>query len=288
MGLFNREGQRGSPLLIALIIAAVGFFMYYTQTAENPITGEKQHISLTPDQEIRLGLQAAPQMAAEMGGEVSSSDPRAQEVQKIGQQIVSRTEAHKGPWRFQYHLLSDPKTINAFALPGGQIFITLGLFNKLETEAQLAGVLAHETGHVIERHSAQQMAKGELGQILVLATGVGASDPSHPNRAQEVAAIANLVNQMTQLRYSRKDELQADQWGLLLMVEAGYNPKAMIEVMQILEKSVPSGHTPEMLLTHPYPENRMKLIKAYLEKHPPSPHLTEGAKLKDIVGQSSY
>jgi predicted Zn-dependent protease len=283
MGLFDQEGQRGrSHLLIALIIAAIGFFMYLTQTEKNPITGEKQHISITPEQEIRLGLQAAPEMAAQMGGEIPSSDPRTQEVQRIGQQIVSHTEAHRGPWHFQFHLLADPKTINAFALPGGQIFITLGLLNQLETEAQLAGVLAHEIGHVIERHSAQQMAKGQLGQILVVATGIGASNDNYSSHAQQAAAIASLVNQVTQLHYSRKDELQADQWGLRLMSEAGYNPKAMLEVMQILEKSAPTGHTPEMLQTHPYPEHRIAQIKAYLEKHPPSSNLTEGRRLKDV------
>lgn len=289
MGLFDREegSRRGSPLLIALIIAAVGFFMYLTQTEENPVTGAQQHVSITPQQEIRLGLQAAPEMAAQMGGEIPSSDPRTQEVQKIGQQIISHTEAHHSPWHFQYHLLADPKTINAFALPGGQIFITLGLLNKLETEAQLAGVLAHETGHVIQRHSAQQMAKGQLGQILVMATGVGAGDVNHPNRAQQAAAIASVINQMTQLRYSRKDELEADEWGLRLTVETGYDPKAMLEVMEILKKAVPGGHTPEMLLTHPYPEHRMEQIKAYLEKHPSNAKLTEGRKLKDVFGNSA-
>lgn len=288
MGGFEREGQsRGSPLLIALIIATVGFFMYMTQTETNPVTGAKQHISISPAQEIRLGLQAAPEMVAKMGGEVPSSDPRAQEVQKIGQQLASRTIAHKGPWHYQYHLLADSKTINAFALPGGQIFITLGLLDRLQTEAQLAGVLAHETGHVIERHSAEQMAKNQLGQILVLATGVGASDSNHPGRAQQAAAVASVVNQVSQLRYSRKDELEADEWGLRLMVEAGYDPKAMLQVMEILEKAVPGGHTPEMLLTHPYPQHRMQQINAYLEKHPASSNLTEGRNLKDIFGSSS-
>ncbi len=290
MGLFDTQQggpRRGSPLLIALIIAVVGLFMYMTQTEKNPITGVKQHISITPEQEIRLGMQAAPQMAAQMGGEIPSSDSRTQEVQKIGHEIVFHSQAHKGPWHFQYHLLADPKTINAFALPGGQIFITLGLLNKLQTEAQLAGVLAHETGHVIQRHSAQQMAKGQLGQILVMATGVGASDPSHPYRGQQAAVIASVVNQVSQLRYSRNDELEADQWGLQLMSEAGYTPKAMLEVMDILEKSVPGGHQPEMLLTHPYPEHRRQHIKEYLEKHPPSSNLTEGHQLKDILNQSA-
>lgn len=285
MGPFD-SGEQGprrglSPIVIALIMAAFGLFMYMTQTEENPVTGVKQHISLTPDQEIRLGLQSAPEMAAQMGGEVSSDDPRAQEVQKIGNEIVRHSQAQKGPWRYQFHLLADPKTINAFALPGGQIFITEGLLDKLQTEAQLAGVLSHETGHVIQRHAAQHMAKGQLGQILVMATGVGASDYD-PSHGQQAAVIASVVNKLLELRYTRKDELEADQWGLILMSEAGYDPKAMLEVMKILEQSAPGGHQPEILLTHPYPKNREEQIKAYLEAHPPSPDLTEGRNLKEI------
>lgn len=277
----QKGSRRGSPLLIALIIAAVGIFMYLTQTEKNPITGVPQHVTLTPEQEVRLGLQAAPEMAQQMGGMIPSSDPRAQKVEEIGQAIVAASEAHRGPWKFQYHLLADPKTINAFALPGGQIFITLGLFNQLQTEAQLAGVLAHETGHVIQRHSAQQMAKGQLGQILILATGAAASDPEHPGRSQQMAAIASIVNQVTQLHYSREDELEADKWGLKLMSEAGYTPKAMLEVMEILEKAAPKGQQPEMLLTHPYPEKRIEFIKAYLKEHPSALQLGEGRSLKD-------
>lgn len=290
MGLFDTQegrGSRGSPIVIALIMAAVGLFMYLSHTEENPVTGAKQHVSITPEQEIRLGIQAAPEMADKMGGEVPISDPRVKEVQKIGNAIIAHSDAHKGPWKFQFHLLADPKTINAFALPGGQIFITTGLLNLLETEAQLAGVLAHEAGHVIQRHSAQQMATGELGQILVTATGIGFSDPNNPNRSQEMAAIASIVNQVTQLKYSRNDELEADQWGLLLMAQAGYTPKAMLEVMDILEKSAPGGHQPEMLLTHPYPEKRKQQIRDYLEKHPPKSNLTEGENLKKILEKSS-
>lgn len=263
-----RRGSRRSPLIMAFLIAVFGLIMYMSHTETNPITGEKQHISLTPEQEIRLGIMSAPQMAAEMGGEVPSNDPRSIEVQKIGNEIVSKSVAHQGPWRFQFHLLNDPKTVNAFALPGGQIFITIGLYNLLQTEDQLAGVLAHEAGHVIQRHSAQQMAKGQLGQILVAATGVGLSDPNNPNMGQQAAMIASLVNQLTQLKYGRKDELEADEWGLQLMSQAGYNPAAMLEVMDILEKAAPAGHQPEMLQTHPYPENRKKMIQEYLKMHP--------------------
>lgn len=290
MGSFDpQEGgsTKGSPFLIALIIAVVGLFMYFSQTEVNPITGAKQRVAISPAQEIKLGLQSAPEMAAQMGGVISSSDPRAKEVQKIGQEIVTSSQAHKGPWRFQFHLLADSKTINAFALPGGQIFITLGLLDKLETEAQLAGVLAHEIGHVIQRHAAQQMAKGQLGQILITATQIGANDPSHPSQGQAAAAIAQVVNQVTQLRYSRSDELEADQWGLQLMSEAGYDPKAMLQVMHILEQASPGEHQPEMLLTHPYPKNRIEHIKNYLQSHPPTANSKEGHDLKEVFSQTS-
>ena len=200
--------------------------------------------------------------------------------------MIAHSEAHKGPWRFQFHLLADKHTVNAFALPGGQIFITLGLLNLMQTEAQLAGVLGHEAGHVIQRHAAQQMAKSQLGKLLVLATGIGLSDPSDPTRGRGAAMIAGVVNQVTQLRFSRKDELEADQWGLLLMSEAGYNPKAMLEVMDILQKSTPEGHQPEFLLTHPYPENRKVQIQEYLNKHPSASNLTEGKSLKDVLQHS--
>lgn len=280
------NGNQGrSRLIMALLIVAMGLFMYYTHTEKNPITGEKQHISISPQQEIRLGIQAAPEMAAKMGGEIPASDPRTQEVQRIGNQIVAQTQAHKGPWKFQFHLLADPKTINAFALPGGQVFITLGLLNKLQTEGQLAGVLSHEIGHVIQRHAAQQMAKGELGQIFVTATGVGMSDPNNPNRAYLGTVIASMVNQMTQLHYSRHDELEADQWGIRLLVEAGYDPQSMIQVLDILEKAVPGGHKPEMLLTHPYPENRKKQLEEYLAKHPASANLSHGRNLSEVLGR---
>lgn len=281
MGIFDQNNSRrygygsgnqggNSPwgrIMMAIVIAVVAFFMYMSSSQENPITGEKQYVSLTPNEEIQLGLESAPQMAYQMGGEVSPSDPRSQEVQKIGQEIVDKTIAHKSPWKFNFHLLADDKTVNAFALPGGQIFITLGLYNKLENEAQLAGVLSHEIGHVIERHSAQQMAKSNLGQSLVIAVATGAGDGSGSSQPMMVAAV---VNQMMQLRYGRADESEADTWGIKLMSQVGYDPRAMIDVMEILKAAGGGGGGPELFQSHPNPDLRIKQIKEYLQKHPSS------------------
>lgn len=270
----------GGRILVALLIALVGWIMYMSQVEKNPVTGERQHVSLSPDQEIRLGLESAPEMSKEMGGELSSTDPREMEVQKIGAYLHDHSDADKSPWKFQFHLLADTDTVNAFALPGGQIFITLGLYNKLQTEAQLAGVLGHEMGHVIERHTAQQMAKTQLGQVFVVAVGTAASDPQNPSNAYAPTVIASVVNQMFQLRYSRHDESEADIWGLKIMTEAGYDPRAMLQVMEILKAAGGKNNTLAIFQTHPNPDLRIRQIKAYLEKNPPPPGLKEGALLK--------
>jgi predicted Zn-dependent protease len=281
MGMYGNDPNQGqgrgigTRLLIGIAIALVGWFMYMNQVEENPVTGKKQHVAISPDQEIKLGLESAPQMSREMGGEVPSSDPRGQVVQNLGNYLVQNTVAKKSPWQFKFHLLADDKTVNAFALPGGQIFITLGLLDKLENEAELAGVLGHEMGHVIERHTAEQMAKDQLGKTMVVAVGAAASD-----HGSSPLMIAAFVNQMIQLRYSRNDESEADEWGIKLMSEAGFNPRAMIQVMQVLKAVGGGGHQVEMFQTHPNPDLRMEQIEDYLKKNPPDPNLSDGHPLK--------
>lgn len=283
----NNEPRQGSSfkgrLILGIIIALVAWFMYVNQVEENPVTKEKQHVSISPSEEVRLGLESAPQMSREMGGAIPSSDPRAKEVERLGQFLVDNGAAKKSPWKFQFHLLADQETINAFALPGGQIFITLGLLNKLQTQAQLAGVLAHEIGHVIERHAAEQMATSQFGQLLTVAVGTAASGQS--DQAYQIAAV---VNQAMQLSYSREDELEADTWGLKLMESSGFDPRAMLEVMKILKAaSHGGGQGPEMFQTHPNPDLRIKQIEAYLTKNPPPAGLSEGRNLKEIFGTTS-
>lgn len=286
MGMYDpppRQGQNFiGRFLLALVIAIIGLISYMSHVEKNPVTGEKQHVAISPTEEIRLGLESAPTMSQKMGGELPSSDPRVLNVKAMGQYLVSNTVAKDSPWKFHFHLLADSKTVNAFALPGGQIFITLGLYDKLQTEAQLAGVLGHEMGHVIERHSAEQMAKSQFGQALVIAFGTAASD-----RTNTPFVIGQVVNQMIQLRYSRKDELEADLWGLKLMSEAGFTPVAMLEVMKILKaSSASSGHSMEMFQTHPNPDLRMKDIEEYLKANPPSADLTEGQALHSAKSNS--
>ncbi len=267
------RGQRriggGGRLAIGAVIALVALIAYLGNTSKNPVTGQAQRVAMTVDQEIALGLQSAPEMAAQFGGE--SPDPSAQAlVDRVGTRLVERGfEGVDVPYPFEFHLLSDRTTVNAFALPGGQVFITEALFSRLESEGQLAGVLGHEIGHVIERHGAQHMAKAQLTQGLVGAVAVGASDPDSPMGAQQAAMIASMVGQLINLRYGRTDELQSDEWGVHLMITAGYDPRGLIRVMEILGEASGGGSQPEFLSTHPDPGNRIEKIQALIDEAMP-------------------
>lgn len=259
----NQSGFRIPPQwIIGGILIAVGFLQFLGRTQVNPVTGEKQRVALTVQQEIALGMQSAPSMTAQMGGEVSPSTTAAMLVREVGERLVSESVARKSEYRFQFHLLKDPKTVNAFALPGGQVFITVGLLKRLKNEAQLAGVLGHEIGHVIHRHGAQHMATGQLGQMLVTAVGVASSNEESSGRSNQ--AIAGMVNSMMQLKYSREDETQSDQFGLEAMTAAGLDPSQMLGVMKILAESSSGNRQPEWLGSHPHPEHRSEQIEAWL------------------------
>lgn len=258
--------MRSKRLLLALAVVAIALIGYFSQTQINPVTGEKQHVALSVDQEKVLGLESAPEMAAQMGGEASPSDPGAQRVSEVGRRMVASSNASRSPYAdsFRFHLLRDPETVNAFALPGGPIFITEGLLRRLQTEAQLAGVLGHEAGHVVHRHAAEQLAKGQLGQLLGAAVGVAADDGSgEGGRAQ---AVAMMVSQVVQLRYGRQDESEADRYGVDAMAAAGYDPRAMLQVLEILRDASQGPRPPEFLSSHPLPETRIRELEDYLRQ----------------------
>jgi beta-barrel assembly-enhancing protease len=257
----------GGRILIALILVGVALFTYFGQRVYNPVTDETQHISITPQQEVALGLQAAPEMEQEFGGQSQDAQGQAL-VDQVCANLVKASSANQTDYPFACHLLADQQTLNAFALPGGQVFVTEALFKHLETEGQLAGVLGHEIGHVVARHGAEHIAKQQLTQGLTGAAVVASYDPNNPNSAY-AAQFAMLVGQLVTLKYGRDDELESDRLGVRFMSEAGYDPRAMLRVMQILEESSSGGRPPEFFSTHPNPENRLQRIQQAIdEKYP--------------------
>lgn len=272
---------------MALLVAAFALLGYFANTEINPVTGEKQRVGMNVDQERALGLQAAPQMAAQMGGVVDPRDPDAQLVATVGRKLVAAGLAARSPYadNFNFHLLADPDTVNAFALPGGQIFITRGLYRRLQDESELAGVLGHEIGHVVHRHGAEHMAKGQLGQLLTVAVGVATDDGSGRGDMARMAAM--MANQMLQLRYGRRDETESDAFGLVTLADAGYDPRAMLDVMRILKEASGDQHPPEILSSHPLPETRIEEIQLVLDKewpNGPPPGATRGRRLPGAAG----
>jgi beta-barrel assembly-enhancing protease len=249
-------------ILIAAILALVALITYFGSTSENPFTGEKQRVAMTPEQEIALGYKSAPQMAAQMGGLSQNEKARAL-VGQLGEKLVAQSFAAKSRYKFSFHVLADPRTVNAFALPGGPIFITEGLLRLLKSEAELAGVLGHEIGHVIARHSSERLAKQQLTQGLLGALVVGSGDYT-------TAQIGQVVGSMINMSYGREDELESDALGIRIMAEAGYDPRAMIRVMEVLAKASGGSRQPEFFSTHPAPENRTARIKEAIAKQYPN------------------
>ena len=246
-------------LLVAAAIAVVSLISYFGSRSVNPVTNQTQHINITPDQEIAMGLQAAPEMAQQYGGLDPNPDDQSR-VEAVGLKIVQGSPAASTPYEYQYHLLADSQTVNAFALPGGQIFITRALYDHLQSEAELAGVLGHETGHVVARHSAEQIAKTQLTQGLTGAAVIAAYDPNDP-RSAGTAQMAMLIGQLVNLKFSRDDELEADYLGVCFMNDAGYDPQAMVQVMQVLESLSNGQQPPEFFSTHPDPGHRVQNIQ---------------------------
>ncbi len=261
----RRRKTIGGTLLIALAMAGFALFKYYSNSQINPITNETQHISMTVEQEIAIGLQSAPSMAQQHGGLHPDQEAQAL-VKQVGQRLVDRTVAIQSPYQYDFHLLRDQSVVNAFALPGGQIFITAALFNRLENEDQLAGVLGHEVGHVIARHSAERMAQMELYQGLTGAAVMATYDPDNP-ASQQTAQVAQYISNLITMKFGRDQELESDDLGVRLMIEAGYDPEALIGVMQILKQASGPNRQPEFASTHPDPENRIGRIREAIAKY---------------------
>ena len=220
-------------LLIGVAIALFFVFKRCSQREENPYTGRMQTISMSANEEIAIGLQSAPQMAQQHGGLHSSNQYQAL-VDNVGNKLINNSIAKQTPYKYEFHLLADPNA-----------------------EDQLAGVLGHEIGHVLGRHSAERIAESEYWQGLATAGSVGA----------DMGGLVSGIGQNTLLTNGRDDELESDDLGVRFMLKAGYNPEEMIGVMEILKDAAGPNRVPEFQSTHPDPDNRIEKIREAIKKH---------------------
>jgi predicted Zn-dependent protease len=229
--------------------------------ATNPATGKRQLAMISEEQEIAMGREADQQIQQQLGL-YPDQDLQAY-VNRIGQKLAAESERPNLPWTFR--VVDDP-SVNAFALPGGKIYVTRGLLTHLTSEAELASVLGHEIGHVTGRHSVEQMSKAQLAQIGLIAGMI-----AKPELARQYGDIATQGLQLLFLKHGRDDERQADELGLRYVNNENYDPREMPGVFETLrrvseqqerQQGGSGGKLPGWLLTHPTPQERIQTISS--------------------------
>jgi predicted Zn-dependent protease len=218
--------------------------------AMNPATGRPQLSLVSQAQEIGMGKEAAAEVAQSVG---LYDDPQLTAyVAAIGRRLAAASERPDLPWTFQ---VVDDAAVNAFALPGGPVFVTRGLLAHLDNEAQLATVMGHEIGHVSAKHAVSQISKAQLAQVGL---GLGMV---FSQTARELGQAGMAAMQVLFLKFSRDDENQADELGLRYAYKTKYDVRQMPEVFATLKRvgeQTPGSRVPEWMATHPDPENRIE------------------------------
>jgi predicted Zn-dependent protease len=239
------------------LLTGAGLAAVLLSCARNPVTGKSELSLVSEAQEIEMGKQAAQDVANSIG---LYKDPNLESyVAAIGKRMAAASERPNLPWEF--HVVDDA-SVNAFALPGGFIYVTRGLLGSINDEAELATVVGHEIGHVTNRHSVQQISKQQLAQ---LGLGIGSIISSDIARFGQLASAGLSI---LFLKYSRDAENQADQAGFRYALNQNYDVREMSKVFQTLDRisqSSGAGKLPDWLSTHPAPENRIEHIENMLD-----------------------
>jgi predicted Zn-dependent protease len=247
---------RRLPLVPLSTLLAAGLVVGIS-CARNPVTGKNELSLVSESQEIAMGKESAAQVQQSIG---FYDDPAVQAyVSEMGLRMAKQSERPNLPWEF--HVVNDA-SVNAFALPGGFIYVTRGLMTSINDEAELATVVGHEIGHVTNRHSVQQISKAQVAQ---LGLGVGSILSS------DVARVAGLASQglgVLFLKYSRDAENQADEAGFRYALSQNYDVREMAKVFQTLDRvsgAAGGGRLPEWLATHPNPGTRIQKTEQRLD-----------------------
>ena len=232
----------GAVLLAAAVLLT-------SACATNPVTGRRELSLVSASQEVEIGREGARDIARSIG--LYPDEGLQTYVADLGTRLAARSERPDLPWSFQ---IADDAAVNAFALPGGFIFVTRGMLAHMNSEAQLVAVLGHEIGHVTARHSVRQVSRAQLTQ-LGLGIGYIISDDVREYGALAAAGVGLLF-----LKFGRDDESQADELGFGYAMNGGYDPREMVPVFETLDRvSAGSGseRLPQWLSTHPNPEGRI-------------------------------
>lgn len=245
-------------LVLAVVVSEPAWLLRVTSGPELPDPGTT---GMSKQQQEQLGLKAMAEVYKQMPV-LPDSSPITQYVQRLGRRLVP-VIPQRYSWPYQFHVIQQ-KEINAFALPGGPIFINVGTITAADNEAELAGVMAHEMSHVYMQHSAKAAPKQTWAGVLGALGGImgGGAIGSLARLGIQLGAGSLL------LKYSRHDEAQADAVGAIIMYKAGFDPRAMAEFFQKLEKEGGPGG-PQFLSDHPNPGNRVQAVEKEIANWPP-------------------
>jgi predicted Zn-dependent protease len=255
--MIRRQSHTNAPLRARILMLGAGLAAGWIGCARNPVTGKSELSLVSESQEIEMGKQAAQEVAQTIG--LYNDAQATAYVSGIGKRMAAASERPNLPWEF--HIVEDA-SVNAFALPGGFIYVTRGLMATINDEAELATVVGHEIGHVTNRHSVQQISKQEVAQ---LGLGIGSILSSDIAKFGQLASAGLSV---LFLKYSRDAENQADQAGFRYALNQNYDVREMTKVFETLDrisKSSGGGKLPEWLETHPDPGNRIQHIESFLD-----------------------
>jgi Zn-dependent protease with chaperone function len=262
-----RFATRITALLLICLLASVQML-----AQAGPQLPDPGNTSVSRDQQIQLGFQAASEVYKQMPV-LPDDSPETQYIRQLGERLVA-TIPQEYSWPFEFHTIAQ-KDINAFALPGGPMFVNVGTINAAANEAELAGVMAHEMAHVYMQHSAKQMQKASLTQGLAgLAGAILGGRGVLGNLAQ--AGIQIGAGTLL-LKYSRSDESQADAVGAMILYRAGYDPRALADFFRTLNEESGGSNGPQFLSDHPNPGNREQAILDEIRSWPPKQYRTSNS-----------
>jgi len=252
-----------------------------TQTAAAPSFPNPGKTSMSKDNQHALGMETAAQVFQQMPV-LPDSSAESQYIRQLGRKLVA-TIPPEYSWPYEFHVIPD-KQINAFALPGGQMFINVGTLTSARTEAELAGVMGHEMAHVYMQHSAKQAGKGQTTSMLagiasaVLGGTVGGKAGGLVGQLGQMGIQMGAQGLM--MKYSRNDETQADAVGALILYKAGYNPQSMVDFFKTMGAQAGAA-PPELFSSHPNPGNRQENIKKLIANWPATNYVEESTAFAD-------
>lgn len=238
--------------------------------------------SMSKEQQQALGMEVAAKVYEQMPV-LPDNSPETQYVRQLGQKLVA-TIPQEYSWPFEFHVIPQ-KEINAFALPGGQMFIHIGTITAAKNEAELAGVMAHEMAHVYMQHSAKQASKSQTTSAIA-----GIASAVLGSRGGLVGQIGQMGIQMgaqgVMMKYSRSDESQADGVGAVILYKAGYNPQGMVDFFKTMGSQGGSA-PPEFFSSHPNPVNRQESIQKQITGWPAQNYASDTAKFEKLRQHAS-